>query len=1035
MEKWIQSFSQRLLFIFVMILLLFAWGFYSALEMKKEYMPQIHNPVLMITLKTRDDANGQKQAVELSDQITSAIKSVEHLQSIESTVYPKGLFLSLTFPENADMKKAEEDVKSSLQLIAFPDGVDRPEITRISSDSFPFMEISLTSHSSDVLQPEQTKNIQKELEQLPGIEKIQATGDGQEGYIVTLHNQSLHSHDLDFEHVKAALQNRHLSWPDGKVQTKNMNLLLNVEGDSISKKTLENVVVGEEKGHPILLKDVASIQKGTVHVQTISRTNGRPSVLLNLYKTPSADITKVSQEVLEKIHDLQKDQKKTIQTTVLFNHGEDVSQSMKGLWREGLLGCLFSILCVFIFFRQGPSTIAVLFTLPICFLATIGVLHMMGFTLNLLTISGLIVAMGRVVDDSIVILDNMYRKLERHGAFSFSVLAEGVKEMIPAVVASTLTTIAVYMPLALTGTMVGHAFAGFAWAVTIALLCSLAVSICLIPPYTATTWKRRFIMRAPHMEQRSKSILEAFLKKRKVWFTSFCVALILSVAGAFFIPVNVLPRSHAKDINIQIECPEGYTLSQVNSVVRELESLLRQHKEIQSFASTSGSSFTPVFDDVFDQGGGWIQQPNIANVYVTPRKGVKVDALIAKLNGDLKQLSPEAVYNISSQQMAGDDSRVNIVLSGAERDELVKTAALLKSKLQMIKGLQIYGEGDQSGQARFTVRLNEEKVRQLGLDQNEIFKRIDSFMDQQEEVSIDGNGFTVPVELHKPSDLSISYAQGTDPTQEFLLKLGRLTFASKNGTSVSLQEIAKLEIKNQSIISERNGSPIAVISGNILTPDIGGVTKQIEQTLKNSHVPKEIHVEYGGIPQQVKQMIASIVLAGFLSVLLVLLIITSIFKGIRAPLAVLSSLPFALIGSIVCLFVFRQSWNIGALVGLVMLIGIVATNGIVLVDRMEKLRRKGVDLHTVIVEGTASRVRPVLMTASATILTLLPLSLSRQSDLLISRSLGLVVVGGLITATLTSLIVIPTIYYWLFMKRANAKQKIAAKSEQMLYEG
>ncbi|MEK4875878.1 efflux RND transporter permease subunit [Bacillus sp. FSL W8-0102] len=147
MEKWIQSFSQRLLFIFVMILLLFAWGIYSALEMKKEYMPQIHNPVLMITLKTRDDANGQKQAVELSNQITSAIKSVEHLQSIESTVYPKGLFLSLTFPENADMKKAEEDVKSSLQLIAFPDGVDRPEITRISSDSFPFMEISLTPES------------------------------------------------------------------------------------------------------------------------------------------------------------------------------------------------------------------------------------------------------------------------------------------------------------------------------------------------------------------------------------------------------------------------------------------------------------------------------------------------------------------------------------------------------------------------------------------------------------------------------------------------------------------------------------------------------------------------------------------------------------------------------------------------------------------------------------------------------------------------------------------------------------------------
>lgn len=991
-------------------------------------MPQIQNPVLMVTLKTNDDLNGQKQALELSDQITSALKSVEQLQSIQSTVYPKGLFLSLTFPENVNMKKAEEDVKSSLQMVSFPNGVDRPEITKISSDSFPFMEISLTSQSG-VLQLEQTKSIQKELEQLPGVEKIQATGDGQEGYIVTLSNQKLRSHGLDFENVKAALQYRNVSWPDGKVQTKNMNLLLNAEGDPISKKTLENVVVGEEKGHTVLLKDVASIQKGTVNVQTISQTNGRSSVLLNLYKTPSADVTKVSQEVLEKIHDLQKDHNKNIQATVLFNHGEDVSQAIKGLWREGALGCLFTILCVFFFFRQGQSTMAVLFTLPICFLATTGVLHMMGLTLNLLTISGLIVAMGRVVDDSIVILDNMYRKMERHGTFSLSMLAEGVKEMIPAVVASTLTTIAVYMPLAVTGTMVGHAFAGFAWAVTIALLCSLGVSICLIPPYAAAAWKRRFIMRAPRMEQRSKPLLEAILKKRKVWFAGLCLALILSVVGAFFIPVNVLPRSHAKDINIQIECPEGYTLSQINSVVKELESLLRKHDEIKSFASTSGSSFTPTFDDVFDQGGGWIQQPNIANVFVTPRKGVNTDSLIAKLNDDIKQLSPEAVYSISSQRIAGDDSRVNIVLSGAGRDDLIKAANLLKSKLQMIKGLQIYGEGDQGMQPRFTVQLNEDKVRKLGLDQNTILKRIDSFMDKQEEVQIDGNGLKIPVDLHKPSDFSLTYAQGADPTQEFLLKLGRLTFTTKSGQSVFLHEIAKLEMKNQSILSERNGNPIAVVSGNILTPDIGGVTKQIQQTIKNSDLPKGIHVEYGGIPQQVKQMIWSIAFAGFLSVLLVLLIITSIFKGIRAPLAVLSSLPFALIGSVIFLFVFRQSWNMGALVGMVMLIGIVATNGIVLVDRMEKLRKKGMDLHTVIVAGTASRVRPVIMTASATILTLLPLSLSRQSDMLISRSLGLAVIGGMITATMTSLVIIPTIYHWLFRKREYAQQ-IAANSEQ-----
>lgn len=253
------------------------------------------------------------------------------------------------------------------------------------------------------------------------------------------------------------------------------------------------------------------------------------------------------------------------------------------------------------------------------------------------------------------------------------------------------------------------------------------------------------------------------------------------------------------------------------------------------------------------------------------------------------------------------------------------------------------------------------------------------------------------------------------------MKLGKVSFKDKNGKTVPLQEIASLKVNTSSVTSEKDGQPIAVVTGNILTNDIGGVTDQINQTLGKLNFPKGINVEFGGIPQQVQQMIWSISFAGVISILLVVIVISSIFKGIRAPIAVLSSLPFALVGSVALLVIFRQSWNLGALVGLVMLIGIVATNGIVLVDRLERLRNEGRPLQRLILEGTASRVRPILVTAATTILTLLPLTFSGQSDTLISQSLGLVVVGGMMTSTLTSLLAVPTIYHWLWRSADKAK--------------
>jgi len=1001
MKKFIRFFSQRLVLLSVMVVLVFVWGIYSAAQMKTEYLPQINNPTVMVTWKSPAEVDNVK-IEQFNNNLIQSLKEVEGMKSIQSTIYKQGLFSSLTFSQNVDIEQAERNIQNAIQRVNLPADSSRPEIQRISSDAFPFMEISASS-----------ANIEKQLSEINGVKRVDVTGNGQKGLVVQLDNQKLLDHGLRFEDVKNALQNDRSLWPEGTITTKNLQMLLKVEGTANQKTELENTMVKTDNNKPVFLKDIATIEEGTINVETKVRTNGKPSVILDLYKTSSADVTKVSEDVMKMLEKMnQSDPDVTF--TILSNQGQSVSHAINGLWKEGALGCVFSILCVFFFFREWRATTAIAVTLPICFLVTISILQAMGITLNLLTVSGLIVSMGRVVDDSIVVLDNVYRKLEKNGSYSLDLLASAVKEMIPAVVSSTLVTVAVYLPLALTKNMVGQALYGLGWAVTISLFCSLVVSLLILPPYVARTWTGRFHAKAPKIEMWAIILLEKVWGHRGKWFSGLVVVLILAIISAIFIPVNVLPRTHAQDLTIQVEAKEGATLEQVDADVRALESLLQRHKEIAGYSSTVGSIFAPAFDDVFDQGGGWIQQPNIANVYITPTKGVKIDQLTYLLRQDIKNLSASSNYTITNQQIAGDDSRINLVLTGENPNELTKTAALLRGKLQMIKGLQIYGDADQSDQERFTIELDEEKINALGVNKQSILAKLETFIDKREDIQMADSTSSFEVELRKPSAVSLSYSQGTDSEQELVTQLGHVTFKDKDGKDVQLQEVGKLKVDSPILWSEKDGQPIAVVTGNILTSDIGGVTKEIIDTLGKIDLPKGIQIEFGGIPQQVQEMIWNIGFAGVVSIILVLFIISCIFKGIRGPVAVVSSLPFALIGSVLFLFLFRQSWNLGALVGMVMLVGIVTTNGIVLVDRLERLQAIGGPLKKFIIEGTASRVRPVLMTAATTILTLLPLAFSGKSDTLISQSLGLVVVGGMITSTIASLLVIPTVYYWMW---------------------
>jgi multidrug efflux pump subunit AcrB len=1018
MKRLIDETMKRAILIVTLIVLILVWGGMSAWQIQRDYLPEINNPTLMITVRA-ENLQADQIKTEITEPIQQALRVVDGLQDVETSSFNGGSLISLNFSMNDDMEKAEEQVSKALEGISLPTDSEKPLVTRLSTHSLPIMRISLISTSDNITENTLRTAIQEDvvnqLKTVPGVKDVRVSGGGSAGYAVNIRTEDLKKSGITVDDIKRSLEDNYTTGIEGKVTNNRISIPIRVSGWGLNQQDLLKLPIHSRNGKTVSLSAVADISNSIVNLQTVSRTNGDPSVLLDVLKTPSSNITDVSDRIKRSMKDIPAFKNKDIQPSILFDQGEQVNTALKGLIKEGLLGCLFSMVCVFLFFRKIRSTLLIAISLPICLLATTGLLKTMGISLNILTVSGLIVAMGRVVDDSIVILDNMNRKVhEAKGINSMHLLTNAVSEMIPAIVSSTATTVAVFVPIALVGGMVSSAFSGFAWSVVIALVISLFVSILVVPVLYHLFWRGKPIAVGDNLEPVAHKIFTwVFERKGKVVIVFLGLFLLTSV-GACFLPVNFLPSSNnTGQIGIQVEMPQTTSLTEVDAEVQRLEALLKTNPKVDSFSSGLGSSFTPQSDDVFDAGGGWIQKPNIANLSLNVKRGTDIAAFSSKLQKQLNSLSSKAVYTVSNASIAGDDSQLKINLTGADSQTLESMAQTVRNQLKLVPGLAVQGTADDGDQTtQYQITLNRKAIEHNGIKPADVLNRIQQYTADGTKgfISINQNRF--PIVIH--SDVQ----KGT--SNDIFSLMGGETFVNKDGQKVTLDRLAVLTPSASSMIQEKDGHPYAVITANIISSDIGKVTNRVKTALGKIPLPEGVKYSFAGAPQQVYEMIYEMAIALFFSILLVLLIISAVFRGWKAPLSVFICIPLAFIGSVLGMFIFGKEWNLAAFVGLMMLTGITVTNGIVLVDKMERNFAGGMKVEEAILQGTLSRVRPILTTAFTTILTVLPLAFSSQADTVISQTLGIVVVGGLISSTFISLFLIPICYSWMHGTRKAA---------------
>ncbi|MFJ8261182.1 efflux RND transporter permease subunit [Rummeliibacillus sp. NPDC094406] len=1033
MKKFVEAAMQRAILMIVCVVLILTWGGISAFQMQRDYLPGINNTTLSVSMRVPGTQAAQVKQ-QVTDNLASAVKTVDGLSNVETTSYDGGLYMSLYFPMDTDMKQAEDQVNKALANADLPQTITTtPSVTRLTTSSFPILTYSITSSKLDeqTLRSTATQEIVKQLKSVPGVADVTVFGGAKDGYVLTIRMKDLVKNGLTLDDVNKSFALAVPSMPQGNIANNQLSIPVSFDGLPLTEKQMESATIQNKDGKAIPVSAFGTITHSLNDVKTVSRTNGSPSVTLNVIKTPSANITDVADQVKDRVSHLHLDtvNPKDVSFQLLLDREKELNSSLFGLIREGLLGCLFSMICVFFFFRNVRSTLLIAISLPISLLATTAFLKSMGITLNILTVSGLIVAMGRIVDDSIVILDNMYRKREESKDKPLlSILASSVTEMLPAILGSTLTTIAVYIPIAFVGGVISASYSGFAWTIVIALIISFFVAMLVIPALAFLGWKGgNREKQSIKLDSKMKPILQSAFKHKKAMLIGSILVFLAAGIYSAFLPVSLLPSAKIGQIAIKAELPKGSTLVQVDSEVQKIEKTLKSNPKVEAYSSNFGSTMTPQSDDVFDQGGGFITYPNVANLSVVLKNDKDADTVIKQLQNQLPTLSKNVTYTVTSQNISGDDSQMRILFTGSDQATLDQVAQEARTNLSKIANLSVDGKVDLTNSSpKYKVTFDQKAIQNKGVKVEDILTVINRYMSQSKDATISVDHKALPVDQYLDQIASgVNSAITINASAEDVLSsLASETVKGKNGELVRFNQIAKItKDSSPSTISERDGQPYSLVTAQITSNDISKVSNEADKTLSSMKLPKDVTYSLGGISEQVKQMIFDMSVAIGLSILLVLLITSSIFKGWRAPLSVLLSIPLALSGVVIALTLFHGEWNLAALIGILMLTGIVVTNGIVLIDKIERNRKEGMPLKEAVLYGSLSRIRPILMTAAATILTLLPLAFSHSADTVVSQTLGIVVIGGMITSTLNSFIIIPIIYEWLH-KKSSEKNNI-----------
>lgn len=1011
--------------------LLIAGGVYTATQLVRELMPKLSFPVVTIVTAYPGGA-----AEEVDTQITRPIEQIllglPGVRRIQSKTLAGVSLLSLELSEDVVPADIRTKIQDRLTKIVLPTHAQRPQVDTFGFHSLPIFHLSITSNSQvsyRQLQQLVENDLRPQLERKTGVAAVKIRSESPKALTVVLSPAKLKEKKISVDQVQAALlQAVPAGRQVGTLPSAAAGIPVQLEQQQLESSQLLDLPLalasGDEKGNRSLrLAELARLEEKFLTHAVRTSTQGQPAVNLEITKTEDADITKVIAELHQSLENFQKNHP-NLQTHVLFDFAPQVKNSIASIVREGLLGALCAALLILLFLRSLRMTTIVLLSVPLSILSVFLFLPAAHITLNVMTLGGLAVAVGRVVDDSIVVIENIYRRARQAGRWDVPLIAEATREVAPAVTTATVAAVAVFLPLLFVGGAVGKVFFPFAITATLALLLSLVVSLTLIPALTFRFFGRFTVKKGQQRQNGRPATWQRKYQQALRWSLQhpkrvFFASLGLLAGSLFLVPLlgtGFLPAEREQGLEVNIQAPLGTPFEKTVQLADQVAVAVRTLKDVDKVSILAGSLPEESAQEVI-LGSGGVGGTNRAKLLVKLVESAAVPALREAIE---TQLAPfRSTAEVSVQEIRGlvplENSLEIMLTKGTAQGGAMVTRTQLRQAAdrvvadlrQNVPGLTDVGHSLVADQPQLTLTLREEAIAQRGLTLQQVRQQLRSQLEGEPILFL-------PQAVGEPQAVFLRVQQPsvTDTPWEDLL--GSLSFSTPTGEKVALSQVATLRWQTGSaLVHKEDGVEGVKIMGKVTEKDIGAVREVVQDRLQKLELPETIGVRLAGDVEEMKKSFTQLGLAIAVAVLVVYLVLVVTFGSLTIPLTILFSLPYTIIGGLLGLYITEQTLNVPALIGGLMLIGIVVTNAIVLLDRVLQMQRKGLPAQAAIVEAAQTRLRPILMTALATIGALLPLSLGFGEGTIISRGLAIVVVGGLASSTFLTLFIVPIMHQWL----------------------
>ncbi len=997
-----------ILMLVLMVLLLSA---ISLTMIPIDLYPDMELPVIVV--QTDYEGAGPREVENMVTRpLEEVLSTVDNLSQVSSVSRAGESEIRLMFEWGTDMDFAALDTRELVDMIReeLPDEVGDPVVMQIDPDMLPVIQAGISADMSHQEITELADGIIKsQLERQAGVASIDVMGGLEREIEILVDPYKLSGYGLDYESIERTVQATNLDMTGGDVPDGEREYLVRIEGEIDDPEELKNLVIGESGGTPVELGEVARIEDGLEEMEPITRLNQQSTVAIGARAQSDANTVEVAQNVKDEMERLEQTLPGNIEFEIAMDQSTFIQDSIDSIVNMGLMGALLAMLILWLFLGNVRSTLVIAVAIPISIISTFNLLYFMDYTINIITMAGLMLGIGMVVDNAIILLENIYRKREE-GFTAVNGAVEGSHEISGAIIAATLTSIAAFLPTIFTEGIAGIIFGPLAWTVIFSLSASLVVALTVVPLLSVKLIsegtdirKKSIIPRAIDsvlqvITEKYSTVVKSALHFRKSVVLLFGLLLVSSLLLLPLLGFDFLPDMDTGEINIDIDYPLGTPLEATSNSLAEIEEDLSQIEEIDvMFARAGGGT------DLEEETDSRSAAIDIRLLPATERKRDAFD--VAE---EIRRLIPErpgtdvsvSVMDLAGGMGAAEDVAVNV--QGDDLDQLETTTDKILERILYVEGVENISSSFEDVSPDILVELDTQKAFSYGLTTFDVGNFVTRVLDG-EVISFfreEGEEYDIRMQAEHPQGMDVSLLEG-------------MLINSPQGEKVPIEDIAKLHMEEApQSIDRQDRVRQGTISVEVGDRDLGSTVEDIQEEIdQHIELPSGYTINYGGEYEDMTEAFEELGLALALAVILVYMVMASQFESLLYPFIIMFTMPQTIIGVIIALLITGRSFSIVAFVGLIMLAGIVVNNGIVMVDYINLLyHHKGYERFNAVVTAGRTRLRPILMTTLTTVLGMFPLAFETGEGAETRAPMAVVVIGGLLASTLVTLILIPVVY-------------------------